>query len=236
MPDDLSALSDRELLAAPRRRRRWRRLRRAVPPAPRPDVRRRAAHHLQPRAGRGCRAGRVHLRVPARRRLPRRGRRHDLAAPHRRQRLPGPAAPRAGVGAPGRRPRRARPARPARPPRVGRDPPRRAEARSPGCPRASGWPWCSSTCTGCRSPRRPQVLGVAEGTVKSRCFRGREALAEHPGGPATAAAGRRSPTRRRRPDGTAGGPVTSHPRPGPCDRPPPDPATDRPEGTSRRTP
>ena len=70
--------------------------------------------------------------------------------------------------------------------------------------RASAWPWCSSTCTACRSPRRPQVLGVAEGTVKSRCFRGREALAGDP---------RRGRPARRGDDGTAGGAVTSHPRP-----------------------
>ena len=83
-----------------------------------------------------------------------------------------------------------------------------------------------------------QVLGVAEGTVKSRCFRGREALAEmlggrgEGGGPRRA---RRRPRTRPRSHGTAGSPMTSHPWPGPCDRrlptPPPPP-----EGTSRRTP
>ena len=50
--------------------------------------------------------------------------------------------------------------------------------RSPDFPRGSDSRSSSSTCTASASPRRPRVLGVAEGTVKSRCARGRAALAE----------------------------------------------------------
>ena len=97
-----------------------------------------------------------------------------------------------------------------------------------------------------------QVLGVAEGTVKSRCFRGREALAALLGGPdgtgttgGAGSAGSRAaetrpgaagcrPHRRSQPDGTAGSPMTSHPRPETSVRRHPIPPTP-PEGTSRRT-
>ena len=88
-----------------------------------------------------------------------------------------------------------------------------------------------------------QVLGVAEGTVKSRCFRGREALAEHarwartalaePAG-GGAGAGRRPgtpfPARRNR-----RGPHDVPPAARPRDRRHPTPPAP-PEGTSRRTP
>ena len=84
-----------------------------------------------------------------------------------------------------------------------------------------------------------QVLGVAEGTVKSRCFRGREALAEMLGRrgavtgrrPRTRAAPTRQPfpgPRNRR------GPHDVPPVARPCDRRLPTPPAP-PEGTSRRT-
>ena len=90
-----------------------------------------------------------------------------------------------------------------------------------------------------------QVLGVAEGTVKSRCFRGREALAamlrerDDGGSDADERAGRRRRWRCRtgtgsRRHGTAGGAMTSHRWPGPCVRRPATPPAP-PEGTSRRT-
>ncbi len=93
------------------------------------------------------------------------------------------------------------------------------------------------------------MLGVAEGTVKSRCFRGREALAEMLGGrqgphgsdrnvdpvaDATAAGRSPDPAAVSAPDGTAGGSVTSHPSARLLCPVPPNPPTP-PEGTSRRT-
>ena len=53
--------------------------------------------------------------------------------------------------------------------------PRRAARR---CPTSSAPRWCWSTWRATRSPRRPQILDCAVGTVKSRCSRGRARLAE----------------------------------------------------------
>ena len=49
--------------------------------------------------------------------------------------------------------------------------------RSPNCRPSSGPRWSWSTCRATRWPRSPRMLGVAEGTVKSRCARGRARLA-----------------------------------------------------------
>ena len=169
-----------------------RRVRRAVRPAPRPAVGGGPAHDRQPR-GRGRRPpGRPDLGLPAGRVLPRRLRRHHLAAPDRGQRLPRPAAPREGPGRrpAARRPRGARlPRSRARRARARPDPTRRptrspasgdsrvlaaldaAAARPEGGTRAGG----HGGLPGRR--RRRAILEVPTGTVKSRCARGRARLA-----------------------------------------------------------
>ena len=45
------------------------------------------------------------------------------------------------------------------------------------CRTASAWRWCSSTCTGSPITEAARILGVREGTVKSRCARARGRLA-----------------------------------------------------------
>ena len=91
----------------------------------------------------------------SRRGLPRRRRRHHLAAPDRRQRLPRPGPPARG---PPRRPAAgARRRRPAATPSASRlDRPRRRGGAARPCPSSSAARWCSSTCTAGRSRTRPR--------------------------------------------------------------------------------
>ena len=161
--------ADRRRPAAGPRRRRPRRVRRPVPPAPRPAVGGRPAHHGQPRGRRRRAAGRDDRGVPAGRVVPRGRRRDHLAAPGRRQRLPRPAP--GGEGAPGRpaarRPRGVRrPAGASRSP-TGPRPTRRTSRwptsaagscspRSPSCPPSSAPPWCWWTWRATRSPTSPR--------------------------------------------------------------------------------
>ena len=84
-----------------------------------------------------------------------------------------------------------------------RRPPRRRAPRSPGSPRRSAPPSSWSTCRTCPVAEAAAVLGVAEGTVKSRCSRGRLALAR-------IFRGRGAGRARRRPAGTCPSPRASH--------------------------
>ena len=130
----------------------------------------------RPRARRRLRPGRLHRRLPPRRLLPRRGRRHDLAAPHRRQRLPRPAAP--------------APADDASCPSTSladrhdhhastevRLDIQEALARLPEGQRAA---LVLVDMHAVPVAEAAVILGVAEGTIKSRCARGRAALAAAP--------------------------------------------------------
>ena len=164
----------RRRAAARPRRRRPRRLRRAGPPAPRPAVGGGPAHPRRPRGGGRRPAGRAAVGLPGGRPVPRRLGGHHLAAPHRGQRLPGPDP--APPGPPDRA--AARDGRHDRRRRADRGHRARGPRRPwPRCPSSSGPRWCWWTCRATRWPRRPTILGVAEGTVKSRCARGRARLA-----------------------------------------------------------
>ena len=121
-----------------------------------------------------CRAGRLHLGLPAGRLLPGRGRGHHLAAPDRRQRLPRPAAP-----------RQARPASCPSTSFADRQRRRTAGSRRASTsgealdrlPEGQRMALVLVDMHGLSVAEAAPVLEVAEGTVKSRCARGREAMA-----------------------------------------------------------
>ena len=137
----------------------------------------RGAHPRRPRGGRRRAAGRAAVGLPRRRVVPRRRARHDVAPPHRRQRLPRPGAPaavRATVPLPEQE---------AADPRdggLGWPAGRRwmsSRRRSASCRSTSGRRSCWSTCRAGRSPRPRRCSACPTGTVKSRCSRGRARLA-----------------------------------------------------------
>ena len=115
--------------------------------------------------------------LPAGRLVPRRGRGHHLAAPDRRQRLPGPAAPRQAARSDrcptpsSTRPRRRHDH--LRRPRLRLDV---AEALDQ-LPEGQRMALVLVDMHGLPVAEAAAVLGVAEGTVKSRCARGRAAMA-----------------------------------------------------------
>ena len=185
------ARAQRRRPAARPRRRRRRRVRRPVRPAPGPALGGGAAHHGQPRGRRRRAAGRPDRGVPPGRLVPRRGRGHHLAAPRRRQRLPRPAARREGAPhrAAARRPRGVRrPRLPVRrPPTPADDPAEHAVAaerrRTVLAALATLPPEQRAALVlvdmeGYSVAEAAQILDCAVGTVKSRCSRGRDRLAE----------------------------------------------------------
>ena len=162
---------------------------RALRPAPRPALGRGAAHD-RPSGGRSRRApGRADLGLPPGRQLPRRRRRDHVAAPHRGQRLPRPAAASPGAGGrpAARRPRGARRAR-RRARHRGRRPtrPRRWSPASAGgavlaaldqLPPDQKAALVLVDMEGYSVAEAAAILEAPTGTVKSRCARGRARLA-----------------------------------------------------------
>ena len=139
----------------------------------------------RPRGRRRRAAGRAAVGAPRRGPVPRRGGGHHLAAPHRGERLPGPAPPPAGA------PDRAA-ARPASADDDDRHAPARNEPAAPGTdhdtalvvraalaelPAEQRAALVLVDVQGYSVAEVAQILGVAEGTIKSRCSRGRARLA-----------------------------------------------------------
>ncbi|EOM75665.1 RNA polymerase sigma factor SigM [Rhodococcus rhodnii LMG 5362] len=150
-------------------------LRAVVPSTSQSPLARRAPHELQPRRRRRVPPGRDALRVPVRGLVPRRLLDPDLAASHRRQLVPRPHPPQQGAPRrrrpPGRRRRSCAPRSHVR--HRASDRVEHALAELPPEQRAA---IVAVDLEGFSTSEAAARLGVPEGTIKSRCARGRKRL------------------------------------------------------------